>query len=69
MNICINAYREQTCYILTEGRGKRHGYKTGDNERPMQTDKFHVGGTEEPKKHEKGKAIIRDIMKENVPNV
>lgn len=47
--------REQTCYVLAEGRGKRHGCKTGENARPMQTDKFHRGETEEPKNMKKEK--------------
>lgn len=68
MHICINAYREQTCYILTEGKGKRHGYKKKtENRRPMQTDKeLHIGVFEEQKQT---KTIIRDLMKENIPNV
>lgn len=54
MHICINAYREQTCYILTEGKGKRHGYKKRENRRPMQTDKeFHIGVFEEQKQTNK----------------
>lgn len=50
MHTCINAYRERICHILTESRGRRHGYIKGENERPMQTDKFHIGVSEEPKK-------------------
>lgn len=54
IHIGINAHREQTCYTLIEGRGKRHGYKKGENSRPMQTDKkFHIGAFEEPKEQMK----------------
>lgn len=41
--------------------------KKTENRRPMQTDKeLHIGVFEEQKQT---KTIIRDLMKENIPNV